>query len=219
MDKQSIIQATEQYVKGTVKDLDSSHDWFHIDRVRALALRIGVAEKADLFIVELGALLHDIADWKFHDGDLTMGSIVTQDWLKKQDLPINIIDHVADVVDHVSYKGSDVDIAMKTIEGKVVQDADRLDAIGAIAIARCFAYGGYADRPIYDPEIKPVPHKSFNEYRKATSQSTSINHFYEKLLLLKDRLHTDSAKKIAQHRHQFVEDYLKEFFAEWEGKV
>jgi uncharacterized protein len=219
MNKVAIIEATEQYIQSIVKDLDSSHDWFHINRVRKMALRLAKEEGADPFIAELGALLHDVADWKFHDGDLLKNGQVARAWLEKQDLDHTTVDHVAKIVANVSYKGAGIATPMKSIEGMVVQDADRLDAIGAIAIARAFSYGGGHNRPIYDPAIKPVLHDSFAEYSKNTGMSTSLNHFYEKLLLLKDRLQTKTAKEIAEHRHRFMEQYLEEFFNEWEGKV
>jgi len=215
MDKEYIIKRTEEYVQQTLEEDKSGHDWAHIERVRNKALEIGEEEGADLFIVELGALLHDIADWKFHD--VTEGPKVTREWLESLEVEEKYIAEVCHIVDNVSYKGANVECGMKTLEGYVVQDADRLDSIGAIGIERTFAYGATKGRPVYDPDIKPQMHDTFEKYKNA--QSTSINHFYEKLLLIKDRLNTDAAKKIAQPRHEFMQAYLAQFLGEWEGSV
>lgn len=169
-----------------------------------------------MLVVELGALLHDIADWKFYDGNLEEGPAQARAWLEKLGVDDQIISQVGEIVKTVSFKGAGVKTDMKTLEGMVVQDADRLDAIGAVGIARTFAYGGGANREIYNPEKRPANHETFEQYQK--NQSSSVNHFYEKLLLLKDLMNTESAKKLAKGRHQVMEDFLVEFYQEWEGK-
>lgn len=195
---------------------DSSHDWWHVWRVWQMAKRLAAEERADPLVVELGALLHDIADWKFHDGDESVGSRVAGEVLAAHAVAPEVIEHVRDIVATISYKGAGVATPMKTIEGKCVQDADRLDAIGAVGIARCFAYGGHKGRAMYDPDDKPVMHEDKESYHKSTG--ASVNHFYEKLLLLKDRMNTETAKRIAQERHAFMERYLDEFYQEWDGR-
>ncbi len=217
MDKQTVINATADFARKTLEGEGSGHDWWHIHRVRENAMTIGREEGADLFIVELAALLHDIADWKFHDGDAEAGPRVAGEWLVKQGVDAAVIEHVCDIIRKLSFKGAGVNTDMPTLEGKVVQDADRLEAMGAMGVARCFAYGGHKSRPIYDPESQAKPHGSFEEYKK-TSGST-INHFYEKLLLLKDRMQTPAGRRLAEGRHAFMETFLKQFFAEWEGKA
>lgn len=217
MDKNDILEATAQFARQTLEGEGSGHDWWHIHRVRENAMAIGRAEGADLFVVELAALLHDIADWKFHDGDAEAGPRVSGEWLTEQGVEAAVIDHVCDIIRKLSFKGAGVNTDMPTLEGRVVQDADRLEAIGAMGVARCFAYGGHKSRPIYDPESEPTPHGSFEEYKK-TSGST-INHFYEKLLLLKDRMQTPTGRRLAEGRHAFMESFLKQFFAECEGKA
>ncbi len=194
---------------------DSSHDWWHVYRVWQMAKRIAVDEQADTFVVELGALLHDIADWKFHDGDETVGPRVAKEMLSAHGVDPDVIEQVQDIIATISYKGAGVTTSMKTIEGKCVQDADRLDAIGAIGIARTFAYGGAKGRAMYDPDVPPEEHPNADSYKK--SQGHTINHFYEKLLLVKDRLNTETAKRIAENRHAYMEKYLEEFYKEWEG--
>lgn len=217
MDKKIVINKTAKFIKDKLFGEGSGHDWWHILRVWEIAKRIGKEEKADLFIVELGALLHDIADWKFQEGnDETVGAMLAKEWLESLNVEPAIISHVTSIVKSSSFKGAGVKDNLDTLEGKIVQDADRLDAIGAIGIARCFAYGGSKGRQIYDPEVKPEMHQSFEQYKK--NLSSSINHFYEKLLLLKDRMNTKTGKKLANDRHTYMEGYLKEFFAEWEGK-
>jgi uncharacterized protein len=181
-----------------------------------MAKRLARLEKADLFVVELGALLHDIADAKFNQGDDTVGARVAREILSEYDLDLQTIDHVCHIVAHVSFKGANTKNKINTLEGAVVQDADRLDAMGAIGVARTFAFGGHDEREMYNPERKPVVGRSKKAYYAA--KGTSINHFYEKLLLLKDRLNTKSARRIGRERHQFMLKYLKEFYAEWSGK-
>jgi uncharacterized protein len=194
---------------------DSSHDWWHVYRVWQTARRIASEENADAFVVELAALLHDIADWKFHDGDETVGPRVAGEILATHGVGTDVIAHVQEIIATISFKGAGVATPMRTIEGACVQDADRLDAIGAVGIARCFAYGGFKGRLLYDPDVSPETHADKDAYRK--NNSHSINHFYEKLLLLKDRMNTETAKKIAIDRHGFMEAYLERFYKEWEG--
>lgn len=216
MNNNEIIQKTADHIKTLFSGEGSGHDWWHIFRVWNNAKLISKdIPDANLFIVELGALLHDIADYKFHNGDETIGGKTAAKWLTDLGVDESSINAVVHIVDNVSYKGGGKNM-MKSIEGKIVQDADRLDAIGAIGIARTFAYGGAKGNEIYNPDIAPKLNMSKEEYKK--SKSTQINHFHEKLLLLKDLFNTDSAKKIAQHRHDYMKDYLDEFIAEWNGE-
>jgi len=216
MNKEEVIKRTADYVKSKLDGEGSGHDWWHIYRVWKTAVNIGKKEDADLFVVQLAALLHDIADWKFHAGDDSIGPKLAREWLEKLDVDENVISHVCEIIKGVSFKGAGVKSKIKTKEGMVVQDADRLDALGAIGIARAFAYGGHKGSEIYNPKIKPEKHETFEQYKK--SKGTTINHFYEKLLLLKDLMNTPSARKIAGERHGFMEQYLDKFFKEWEGK-
>lgn len=195
----------------------SGHDWWHIERVWLNARRIGATETADMFVVELAALLHDIADWKFHEGDEAIGPQRSREMLLAHGVAADTIEHVAQIVATLSYKGAGVPTPMATIEGKIVQDADRLDAIGAIGIARTFAYGGHKGRLLYDPGRKPEIHATKEAYFK--TDAPTVNHFYEKLLLLKDRMNTAEAKRIAQGRHEFMGKYLERFYEEWEGRA
>lgn len=194
----------------------TGHDWWHMRRVWENAQRIGQAEGADMFVVELGALLHDIADWKDHDGDLTVGPRVAGEWLQSLGVDSAVIDQVKHIVANVSFKGASVKNGMSSLEGKVVQDADRLDAIGAIAIARTFTWGGSKGRLIYDPAEKPEMHQSFEAYRNNTS--SSLHHFYEKLFLLKDMMNTPTGKKLAEHRDRFMHQFVDQFLQEWAGR-
>jgi uncharacterized protein len=182
-----------------------------------MAVHIGKRERADMFVVELAALLHDIADFKFNRGDDKAGARISRAWLRKQNVCEEITNQVCDIVENVSFKGAGVKSKIATKEGKIVQDADRLDAIGAIGIARTLAFGGLRNREIYNPDIKPRMHKSFKAYK--SSKGTTINHFYEKLLLLKGLMNTKTGKQIAKSRHKFMELYLERFFKEWEGKI
>lgn len=216
MDKDEILQATEKFVREKMEGEGSGHDWWHVDRVRKSALTISKAEGADLFIVELGALMHDIADWKF-SGELTANNQATREFFGSLNVDEKIIDQVAYIAEHVSYKGAGEENGMEGLEGMIVQDADRLDALGAIGIARTFAYGGYKGREIYNPNFPPETHATFDDYKKSTGHS--INHFYEKLLLLKDRMNTKTGKQMAEQRHQYMENYLKEFYSEWNGEI
>lgn len=213
---QEIINAIAQRVRDTLEGEGSGHDWWHILRVWNMAKHLCEMERADFFVVELAALLHDIADWKFHDGDETVGPRVAREILTEYGADSTVSDHVATIISTMSFKGAGVATPMTTLEGKIVQDADRLDAIGAIGIARTFAYGGHKNREMYNPEQKPTQHNSKEAY--FTAGSHTINHFYEKLLLLKDRMNTDAAKTIAQDRHQFMEQFLERFYEEWAGR-
>lgn len=218
MTKQQIIKKTADHVRKKFDGEGSGHDWWHIERVWKIAINIGKKEKADLFVVQLAALLHDIADWKFHNNDDTVGPRVAHDWLKKLKVDDSTIDKVKYIVQNVSYKGGANQHKMKNIEGKVVQDADRLDAIGAIGIARAFAYGGFKQRPMHDPRIKPRTYKSLSELKKSKYVHTSVNHFYEKMLLVKDIMNTKTGRRMASKRHAFMERYLSEFYKEWSVK-
>lgn len=213
-----LVQQTKDHVRTLFQDEGTGHDWYHIDRVHRMAVRLAELEQnVNLEAVELGALLHDIADFKFHGGDAHAGSRASRTWLESLGAPEELIAHVCDIVDNVSFKGAGVPTNQKTLEGKIVQDADRLDAMGAIGIARTFAYGGYVRKPLYDPEIPPELHQTFEAYKNNTGGS--LNHFYEKLLLLKDRLNTLSAKHIAESRHRFMEQYVERFLEEWEMRI
>jgi len=217
MEKQQIIQNTIQFVKETLKGAEGGHDYFHIERVYRNALLINADEKTDEFIVSLGALLHDIADSKFHNGDETVGPKKARTFLEQQNVKEGIILHVERIIQNISFKGGDFEQLFTSPELEVIQDADRLDAIGAIGIARCFNYGGFKNRALYDPEIAPNLNMTKEEYKKSTAPT--INHFYEKLLLLKDRMNTETGKKLAQERHQYMEDFLNQFYKEWNGKA
>lgn len=216
MGSSEVIVKTVEMVRDKFLNESSGHDWWHIGRVWQLAKRIGSEEKADMLIVELAALLHDIADWKVNEGDLRAGGRVSRKWLESIGVEEEVIAKVVEIVDNVSYKGAGVEDKMGTLEGQVVQDADRLDAMGAIGIGRVFMYGGNKGREMYDPDSKVVDTKDFETYK--TAGQTSINHFYEKLLLLKDRMHTQTGKKLAHERHLYMEKYLDQFYAEWKGE-
>ncbi len=211
----TIIQTTAEHVQKLLSGEGSGHDWWHIWRVWQTAKRIGAAEHADMPVVELAALLHDIGDHKFHNGDETMGAKLSRAWLQKLLVPEETIRHVIQVIEEVSFKGAGTSSAVSTLEAQVVQDADRLDAIGAIGIARAFAYGGYKGRELYNPAIPPVMHASFEEYKKNTAPT--LNHFYEKLFLLKARMHTAAAKQMAEKRHSHMQEFVQQFLSEWEG--
>lgn len=191
----------------------SGHDWWHIHRVWHNALAIAGHEVVDTTVVQLAALLHDIGDWKFHDGDETAGPRLARQWLEGQQVDEVTIAHVCDIIANLSFKGAGVEVPTLSLEGQVVQDADRLDAIGAIGIARAFAYGGSKGRQMHDPDAAPTMHATFEQYKANTG--TTINHFHEKLLLLKDRLNTPTARAMAERRHAFMLEFLREFEAEW----
>jgi uncharacterized protein len=214
MDKKLVIDKTKEYVKSKLDGEGTGHDFWHILRVYKTAIHIGEKEKADLYVVSLAALLHDIADWKFNEGNSDIGPKLSREWLETLGVEEHIINRVTNIIGTISFKGGTTNASQNTIEGKVVQDADRLDALGAIGIARAFAYGGYKERELYNPNIDPQKFTSFEQYRKNTG--TTVNHFYEKLLLLKDLMNTESGKSMAQERHEFMEDYLKQFFIEWD---
>lgn len=212
-----IVDKTKEFVRKTLQGESSGHDWFHAERVLKNAVAIAKCENGNLFVIQLAALLHDISDWKFNNGDETVGADVARSWLRQCGVPDEIFDHVTSIIQTMSFKGAGVRTEMQTLEGKIVQDADRLDAIGAIGIARTLAYGGHDNREIYNPEIKPVMHQTAEQYKK--NASPTINHFYEKLLLLKDLMNTATAKKIAENRHQYMLDFLERFYQEWDGII
>ena len=209
-----LIEKVKSHVKEIFQNDATGHDWFHIERVHAMACLLQEKEGGSRLIIELSALLHDISDHKMNGGKLNHGGTVAFELLKQLDCTTEIALCVKEIVDGVSYKGANVPDEMTRLEGKIVQDADRLDAIGAIGIARAFAYGGNKNRALYLPDFEPKMHASFEEY--ATAKSHTINHFYEKLLHIKDRLHTESAKEIGSERHHFMESFLQQFYKEWQ---
>lgn len=217
MIRSEIIFQTENFVKKTLLHAEGGHDWWHAHRVRTMALHLAKIERADLFITEIAALLHDVSDAKFNGGDDDAGPRITSEFLESLHIDERIISNIVFIIRNISFKSENIPEEKKSIEFKVVQDADRLDSIGAIGIARAFNYGGYKNRKIHDPEIKPRTNISKEEYKK--SEGPTINHFYEKLLLLKDLMNTDAARKIAEHRHQFMEHYLNELFREQNFKA
>lgn len=212
----SIIDKTILFVKSKLEQAEGGHDWFHIERVYKNALLIAQEEACDLTVVKLGALLHDIADSKFHDGDETIGPKTARLFLEAEKVDESTIVHVVNIIENISFKGGNFEKKFSSKELEIVQDADRLDAIGAIGIARCFNYGGFKNRALYNPAIPPKSGMSKEEYK--TNDSPTINHFYEKLLLLKDKMNTLTGKKIAEDRHRFMENFLSQFYAEWEGE-
>jgi uncharacterized protein len=216
MTQQQIIDKTVEFVKQKLQNAEGGHDWFHIERVWKNAKLIAQNEKCDRAIVELGALLHDIADSKFHNGDETVGPKVARAFLESLEVTEDVIIHVENIIKYISYKGGHQSKDFTSIELDIVQDADRLDAIGAIGIARTFNYGGFKNRAIYDPEIAPDLNMTKEQYKNSTAPT--INHFYEKLLLLKDLMNTKTGKKIAQQRHYFMQEFLNQFYAEWNGE-
>ncbi len=210
------IQQTIEFVKKELQNAEAGHDWCHIERVYKSAKAIALEEKVDLEIVEFAALLHDIADAKFNDGDEEIGPRKAGEFLKSIAVDEHKIIHVQQIIRNMSFKSSLGEISFTSPEMLVVQDADRLDAIGAIGIARAFTYGGFKNRELYNPDIKPIINQSKETYKN--TQAPTINHFYEKLLLLKDKMNTLTGKKIAQNRHVFMEQYLAQFYEEWEGQ-
>ena len=213
----SVINNTINFVKQQLENAESGHNWFHMERVYNNALLIAKEETCNLEIVQLAALLHDIADSKFHDGDEMIGPKTARDFLKSENVAEESINHVVAIIENISFKGGNFEKKFTSKELEIVQDADRLDAIGAIGIARTFNYGGYKNREIYNPEIVPNLNMSKEEYKNSTAPT--INHFYEKLLLLKDKMNTETGKKIAQQRHDFMEMFLEQFYNEWNGKL
>lgn len=217
MTNNNLIEATKNYVRATLKDAEGGHDWFHTLRVYHNAILISKGENVDALVVALGALLHDIADSKFHDGDDTIGPKMAREFLFKHNVDSLVIEHVIKIIENISFnKSLEEGEKFTSPELDVVQDADRLDAIGAIGIARCFNYGGFKNRALFDPSIKPNMNMTKEEYK--TSTAPTINHFYEKLLLLSDKMNTKTGRRIASDRHKFMEQYLNQFYAEWDGK-
>ncbi|MGN7203341.1 HD domain-containing protein [Pedobacter sp. SAFR-022] len=216
MQEKEIIQQTIAFVKRTLAGAEAGHDWFHIERVYKTALTINESAQADTLVVSLAALLHDIADSKFNNGDEEIGPRIAGEFMASLNLAPEIILHVKQIILNMSFKASLGTVSFHSKELEVVQDADRLDAIGAIGIARAFTYGGFKNRVLYDPAIPPVENMSKEAYKNTTAPT--INHFYEKLLLLKDLMRTEKGKAMAQQRHDFMLQYLEQFYKEWEGK-
>lgn len=215
MNQQTVIEKTTEYVKETLAGAEGGHDWWHIFRVRNLARHIAETEPADLFIVELGALLHDIADSKFHNGDEEAGPRMARQFLTSLYVDKATITHIVQIIANISFRGGKNIARFQSSELDVIQDADRLDAMGAIGIARAFNYGGFKNREIYNPGIRPDLQMTREQYKN--SNAPTINHFYEKLLLLKGNMNTPTGKAMAEHRHTFMEQYLDEFYLEWDG--
>lgn len=211
----TIIDNTILFVKEQLKNAEGGHDWFHIERVYKNALLIAQSEECDLTVVKLAALLHDIADSKFHNGDENIGPKTARDFLEQENVDETTISHVVAIIKNISFKGGNFEKKFHSKELDIVQDADRLDAIGAIGIARTFNYGGFKNRPLYDPAIPPQMNMNKEEYKNSTAPT--LNHFYEKLLLLKDKMNTETGKIIAMNRHEFMEKFLAQFYTEWEG--
>ena len=211
-----LISKTILFVKEKLENAEGGHDWFHIERVFKNSVLISKSEVCDTTVVKLGALLHDIADSKFHDGDETVGPRIAREFLESENVDEETIMHVVHIVENISYKGGNFEKKFSSKELDVVQDADRLDAIGAIGIARTFNYGGFKNRALYDPKIAPNSSMTKEEYKK--NDSPTLNHFYEKLLLLKDKMNTETGKQIAQERHRYMEGFLAQCYAEWEGE-
>ncbi|RAR49598.1 HD domain-containing protein [Flavobacterium lacus] len=212
----TIIDKTILFVKEQLQDAEGGHDWFHIERVFKNAVLIAQEEVCDVTVVKLGALLHDIADSKFHNGDEEIGPKTARKFLESENVSEEIIEHVIQIIKNISFKGGNFEKTFSSKELEIAQDADRLDALGAIGIARTFNYGGFKNRALYNPTISPKLNMTKEEYKK--SDSPTLNHFYEKLLLLKDKMNTVTGKKLAQERHRFMETFLSQFYAEWEGE-
>lgn len=217
MSNPDLINKTILFVKGKLANAEGGHDWFHIQRVYKNALLIANGENCDETVVKLGALLHDIADSKFHAGDETVGPKMARQFLESEGASEAIISHVIQIINNISFKGGKTEKTFSSIELDIVQDADRLDAIGAIGIARAFNYGGFKNRTMHDPQIAPNLQMSKEEYKN--SDAPTINHFYEKLLLLKDKMNTETGKQIAEQRHQYMQEFLAQFYAEWDGEL
>ncbi|MEW6722645.1 MAG: HD domain-containing protein [Candidatus Micrarchaeota archaeon] len=212
MDKESMVEKTAAYVKGRLEGDSSGHDWWHVLRVTRIATHIADREGADQFIVQMAALLHDLDDWKVAGEE--RGPREAREWMESLDLERGAIERICGIIGNISFKGARVETKMESVEGKVVQDADRLDAMGAIGIGRAFAYGGKKGRAMHDPAEKPALHGSFEEYR--AGKGSTINHFHEKLLLLRDRMNTETGKEMAKERHSFLELFLSRFMQEWD---
>lgn len=215
MEQQELIARTVAYVQQELQHAEGGHDWFHIERVWKTAKTIAAGEQVDTLVVELGALLHDIADSKFHQGDEEKGPRMARAFLEAEQVKEQVIAHVVNIIRYIGFKGGKEKAAFSSPELAVVQDADRLDAIGAIGIARAFNFGGFKGRELYNPAIAPNLHMTKEEYKKSTAPT--INHFYEKLLLLKDLMNTETGKRMAEQRHRFMVQYLQQFYNEWEG--
>lgn len=209
----SLVDRISASIKAQFEADSSGHDWFHIQRVLNISRFLQSKEGGDLIVIELAALLHDISDYKLNGGKLNEGGVVATQIMKEFEVDTQVIDQVVYIIDNISYKGANTPTEMRSLEGMIVQDADRLDAIGAIGIGRTFAYGGHKGQAMYDPTLSTKMHSSFEEY--ATSKSSTINHFYEKLLLLTDRLNTTTAKEIGRRRHEFMQQFVDEFMMEW----
>ena len=217
MNTNLILANTKTFVQQKLQGAEGGHDWFHIQRVYNNAELIAKGEDCNLFVVQLGALLHDVADSKFYNGDETVGPRLAWEFLESQNVPEDIIMHVVNIIENISFKGGNFEKKFYSVELAVVQDADRLDAIGAIGIARTFNYGGFKNRPMYDPAVAPQLNMTKEEYK--ASAAPTINHFYEKLLLLKDKMNTATGKQIAEKRHRYMEGFLAQFYAEWDGEL
>lgn len=215
--QKNIVAATEAFVQEQLRGAEGGHDWFHVRRVYLLSQKLAHEEGADCFVVTLAALLHDVADAKFHQGDESIGPRIAEEFLQKIGVEERVIQKVVFVIRYISFKGGHNPAPYRTAELDVVQDADRLDALGAVGIARCFNYGGFKNRPLYDPDVPPNLKMDKETYKKG--DSPSLNHFYEKLLLLKDQMQTRSGRALAVERHQFLELFLSRFLDEWEGKI
>jgi len=209
------IDATRIHVKQVLSNAEAGHDWFHIERVYRNAMHIAQTMECNLTVVQLAALLHDIADSKFHEGDESIGPLKAKEWMESIAVDATVINHVVKIIQNISFKGGNISQDFNSVELQIVQDADRLDAIGAIGIARAFHYGGFKNRLLYDPNVAPIMNMDKETYKKSTAPT--INHFYEKLLLLKNRMNTPTGKAMAEKRHAFMEQFLSHFYAEWEG--
>lgn len=216
MNKENILKTTTDFVKQFHNNNTAGHDWWHVERVVKNARLINEIEKANSFVVEMSALLHDVVDYKLNDGDEHKGIKRVEEFLGQFNIEEKVTKHILSIINNISFRGGTNNLNKLTLEGKIVQDADRLDAIGAIGIARAFAYGGSKSRQLYNPAIKPVTYTSADDYKNSTAPT--INHFYEKLLLLKNKMNTNTAQQIANERHMFMETYLNQFYSEWEGK-
>ena len=217
MDDSELIRITAEHVKAAMAGDSSGHDWWHVYRVWQMAIRLADETEANRVIVELGALLHDIADWKLNNGDLEIGPKVAREWLESVGADSEVINEVSEIVAGSSFIGAGEPDRAYSLESQIVQDADRLDALGAVGIGRTFAFGGARNRQMYDPGIAPIDHANFESYK--SSASPTINHFYEKLFLLKDRMHTAIGRDIAEGRHQYMVEFVHRFFEEWNGKI
>ena len=213
----TLINKTAVFVKQQLENAEGSHDWFHIDRVYKNTLLIAEVEDCDETVVKLAALLHDIADSKFHNGDESIGPKIARDFLIAQNVADDVVTHVIAIIENISFKGGNFEKVFRSKELEIVQDADRLDAIGAIGIARTFNYGGFKNRLLFDPNVQPNLKMSKEEYKN--SNAPTLNHFYEKLLLLTAQMNTETGKKIAQKRHDFMISFLSQFYAEWDGEA